>query len=323
MARLSILIPCLMDQKQLEGTLESVLTSRPADVDVIVVDRTGYEDPYGLDGEEISLVPQAKRASWISMLQAGIERCNSDVIHIVGSGLRATPDWVEAPLTWFNDQAIVAVAPILQTTSSELEPDDSIDYRVGIRAGRNGQRVEVELSSDALGREVHGQGVQGPLWNAAFFRREFLDDCLFYQSESTTSIWDLEIAAAISDLDLAFVIEPRSRLLQGSRAERLTGSNVQLGRAAQGMLAQDGQGQGARSWFAMLQDLMIGPLYPSRILQAVGRASERRSPSDFSTPLVERRDGGLADDWAAAPTLSLSQGSSHDEEQDQSYRRAA
>jgi hypothetical protein len=58
MPRISLLLPCLQADSAFEDTLASLLRTRPAGADVIVVHDGTYQDQYGLAGEVEYAVPQ-------------------------------------------------------------------------------------------------------------------------------------------------------------------------------------------------------------------------------------------------------------------------
>ena len=76
MARLTIILPALGSDTQLEETLVSVLQNRPDDSDVLVVHPGNYDDPYELAGE-VNFLPMPAGSGLLACLNAAIQGADS------------------------------------------------------------------------------------------------------------------------------------------------------------------------------------------------------------------------------------------------------
>lgn len=227
MARFTILVPCFSNERLLEQTLLSILSASPSDAEVVVVDRSGYRDPYGLGVSELRLVKAPARASLCDMLQLGFAEATAPIVHLIGSGLEVKSHWYEAALSWFDDDQIGCVAPACwekaDTISDEL-------VALGVRATRKGRRVEVETRGHEGIRECHGFGVLGPAWYAGFYRLEALEDQLAFQGQYGETYADIDAAMRLRNAGYASVVEPRAQLTQLDSCELLPESSFRQGR---------------------------------------------------------------------------------------------
>lgn len=276
MARLSILIPCLSDCGLLEKTLLSVLSAlsaRQDDTEVIVVDRTDYSDPYSLNGDEIRLVRAATRASLCDLVQLGLCQATGEVIHFLGCGMEVEADWYRPALSWFDDDRIGSVAPVYWEGETHATSPFSV---LGVRLSATLRRQRVRLASSEVKGESHGQGVLGPIWNAAFYRTELLREYEAFDGEYGDELADAEIACALHDEGWTCVVEPRSQLQCAMGCETPHVSAFHRGRFQQRFLFDHSDSPATASRKAILGDLFGGLVNPSRWVSCLGRIQEAR-----------------------------------------------
>lgn len=116
MPRISLLLPCLQADSAFEDTLASLLRTRPAEADVIVVHDGTYQDRYGLADEVDYAVASSRRL--IAFWNAGWEASTGDFLIWVRPGAQLDDGWELACLEAFNDPAVGAVGPVLQVQSA-------------------------------------------------------------------------------------------------------------------------------------------------------------------------------------------------------------
>lgn len=207
MPALSIIIPCLGDAAEFDGTLVSVLQHRPADCEVLVVHRLPYDDPYDL-GDEVRFL-HWPGASLVELLNAGIAEADGDVLHVIACGLEATDRWTVAAVAHFDDPEVAAVAPVV------FEADQQAIVSAGIRWTAGGTRREVtdpRVLSPGSGR-LRSQ-ILGPTLIAGFYRREVLAALDGFEAELGDELADVACCLALQALERITVVEPTSQLVQ-------------------------------------------------------------------------------------------------------------
>ncbi len=224
MPSLSIIIPCLGDAAEFDGTLVSVLQHRPADCEVIVVHRLPYDDPYDL-GDEVRFL-HWPGASLVELLNAAIAEAEGEVLHLVGCGLEATEGWTAAACAHFDDPEVSAVAPVV------FHADRQAIVSAGIRWTVGGARREVtdkRVLTPGSGR-LRAQ-IIGPTLKAAFYRREVLTALDGLETAMGDDLADVACALALQDLDRLNVVEPTAQLIQVVPPTLATSKSLSRGRA--------------------------------------------------------------------------------------------
>lgn len=110
MPTLSIVISAQGPAAALEQTLLSVLERRPADAEVLVVDHSGYADPYALAGE-VHFHPLEATATLWDGYRLGIALARSPVVHLLAAGVEVADDWTQPALDLLRQPQIGLVAP--------------------------------------------------------------------------------------------------------------------------------------------------------------------------------------------------------------------
>lgn len=228
--RLSIIIPAIGSQQQLEDTLVSVLSNRPGDCEVIVVYPGEYGDPYNLR-DEVRFVEMSSQATRLGMANVGMDASRGEIMHLLAPGIEVVEGWTEAPLCRFaEDESVGLVSPLLVSTSN---PPTVVSAGVQYRAG-GGRRLSGAGSRIAK-RAGHRIRVDGPTMNAAFYRKSALFKTGGFDALVGETLADIDLALSLRADNYVCVFEPACRLatksdvpadepggfLQGRYAERL------------------------------------------------------------------------------------------------------
>jgi hypothetical protein len=198
---LSIIIPATADVPSLETTLVSVLENRPRQCEVVVALAHAYDDPYALAGE-VRFIDAGPGATWTECVSAALAQTAGEVVHVLASGARVEPEWVEAAQARFRNARVAAVAPLVVRAG---EPAHGA--LVGVALSRGGQRRLVQVGPNRPA--VHA--AVGPLNMAAFYRRAALNR-LGPLSAAVDAAADVDVAAGLARLGFLAAFEPRSRV---------------------------------------------------------------------------------------------------------------
>jgi hypothetical protein len=167
--KLAIIVPADGSQADLDNTLLTVLENRPNDCQVVVPHPLEYRDPYELS-DEVLFVPHESR-NLAALINAGVRGSKSEIVHILLSGMAASPGWAEAALRQFDRQPdLAAVAPAVCRPH-----EDEFPSIAGIRYGRGGGKHPVAIDRQPQGPLNGAAAVDGPLLQAMFIRRRILD----------------------------------------------------------------------------------------------------------------------------------------------------
>lgn len=116
--RLSIVIPHSTTVEVLEQTLLSVLSNRPRDCEVLVVQVRPYADPYQL-ADEVHFL-EALGAGLLEAINRGVQAAQAPIVQILLEGVEVASEWTKPALRHFGDRRVAAVAPgIFDATSPE------------------------------------------------------------------------------------------------------------------------------------------------------------------------------------------------------------
>lgn len=112
MTRLSIIIPAVGRQQQLDDTLLSVLENRPAGCEVLVIHSPAYRDPYGL-ADEVRFVASPADGCLSGMLNDGVRAARAEVVHWMHPGVGASAGWTDGPLAQLANPRVGLLSPPL------------------------------------------------------------------------------------------------------------------------------------------------------------------------------------------------------------------
>ncbi len=109
--RVSIIVPLRRDEKLFEETLLSILENRVDGYEIVAVHNGTYSDPFDL-GDEVRFVV-ARSSNLVDLIRDAFPATHGSVVHVLGTGIRATPGWSTAAIDVFSDNNVAAVVPAL------------------------------------------------------------------------------------------------------------------------------------------------------------------------------------------------------------------
>ena len=225
MSRLSIVIPCLGDAAEFDGTLVSVLQNRPADCEVLVAHRQPYDDPYRLRGEVRFLHCQAH--SLVELLNGAIAEAAGEVLHVVGCGLEATENWAAAALSHFADPDVASVSPLVLARDRERVAAAGVRWTLG-----GARRVVTDSRLLAPGSGRLRAKIIAPTLVAGFYRRDVLVALGGFEAAMGAHA-DIAWGLALQGFGRLHVVEPASRLLQVQEPALAASAGFAHGRSAE------------------------------------------------------------------------------------------
>lgn len=203
--RFTIVITPFGGTNLLEETLVSVLQHRPAGCDVLVLDRDGYDDPYHIS-DEVTFLKLPKDTNLTRAIQAALNQCDTEILHVLGRGVHVGEDWAIPALGHFRDSRIACVAPLLMRT----EPKDKI-VACGISYDRAGVRRLGHRGKKLPNRPLTVAQSLGPCLLAGFYRngalRQLFDSGMI-GPRLPDILLDLEIALWLRKQGCKGVFEP-------------------------------------------------------------------------------------------------------------------
>lgn len=110
MTSLSIVIPAIGTQTEVDQTLLSVLENRPHDCEILLVHPEEYVDPYDL-ADEVQLHASSHQ-EMIPLFNEGLGKAQGEFIHLLRPGVQVEHGWCDAVLDLFaDDGSLGAVTP--------------------------------------------------------------------------------------------------------------------------------------------------------------------------------------------------------------------
>lgn len=164
MTRLTIIVPSAGDPVAFENTLASILQNRPVDCDVVVAQRSPYDDPYELSGEvEFPVYGGARDV--VELANAALADADSEFVHLLQCGIEVEEEWWTAAAPAFDDEEVVAVAPLWHRGG------DHHDYVLGEQWSRRGRRRIVRRRRAVVRQRDR---ILFPTFAAGFYRTDWL-----------------------------------------------------------------------------------------------------------------------------------------------------
>ena len=208
MYKIAFIVPAVGCQETLDETLVSILENRPGDCQVLVPHAANYHDPYNLQ-DEVRFVEHAS-SDLASLLNAGLEASEADLVQIVCPGVVVCEGWTDAVLERFaHDASLMCVSPAVWQTE---RPDRLLS--VGLRSARSGRRAAVGRNRTAEAAErLQGAGrltVDGPLLHAGFYRRQLFAEIGGFNAQFGPQCLDMELAARLRDAQMRCEVELQS-----------------------------------------------------------------------------------------------------------------
>jgi GT2 family glycosyltransferase len=201
--RLSIIIPVLGNPTLLDDTLVSVLESRPAKCEIIVVHTEPYDDPYDLAGE-VRFLKARRRAGLAGCINLGLAASEAPVVHVLACGVEVSAGWADAALRHFRDPQVAAVAPVvLHRNDRQTVVSAGLGYRTEGTVWRLGQsRAAAEAGKDA-------DHFRGPDTLAAFYRKSALEAVGGFPRWATATLAGIDVALALWHAGFRSASEPQ------------------------------------------------------------------------------------------------------------------
>ena len=131
MPRLSLLVPFVRDPQALEATLLSVLEVRSDDVELLIVHRGEYDDPYGLDGDEATLVETSAKATLAQQLNLATKAASGRIVQVLMPGTVLQPEWADGALEAFEDSDVDVVSLGIRS-ANQSEPTYGFDAQAEV-----------------------------------------------------------------------------------------------------------------------------------------------------------------------------------------------
>lgn len=212
MPRLSILIPLLDDTSRFEDSLASVLQNRPSKCEVVVVDSTRYEDPYDLRGE-VRFVAVEPGTGLIDAINAGFRAAKGRVVNLLQPGVVVRDGWTRPALSWFDEQQMAAVAPVVFDAS-----DESRVVSAGVAYSRTGRRIVhlAAASADRLARSP--KAPLAPTLSFGFYRRSVVNAVGGFCRSAGATHADVDMGLTSQALGLRCGLEPESAAVMNPEA---------------------------------------------------------------------------------------------------------
>src|SRR5215468_10269634 len=116
MSSLSIVIPSHKRADLLRLCLASVARFAPPATEVIVVDDGSPGAAVSRAAEEfagVNVVRRARAGGFCAAANAGIAAATAPVVELLNDDAEVTAGWADAALTWFADDRVAAVAPLV------------------------------------------------------------------------------------------------------------------------------------------------------------------------------------------------------------------
>lgn len=276
MTNLTIIVPHVGSDKQLESTLVSVLENVPANSEILVVHDGSYEDQYDL-GEEVrflEVTPQrssrrAGRKNLGLFLDVALSETNSEVIHIIGEGIQASPCWSDASMDRFEDPYVGSTCPVILKN----RVDDQVEI-VGVRVDSFLRRREVG-ANQRFSDNMRNLELIGPTTMGSFYRTSALRQIGSLTRLSSSNL-DVEINLALQRIGFETTVEVDSLLVADQDESGKPFSEIQLGADSQRTIwkfaALDGVPKSILMSIAAIGiDVLCAPLNMNRLMTAVGR----------------------------------------------------
>lgn len=227
MPRLSIVIATQGPAASLERSLLSVLENRPDDCEVVVVDASGYQDPYHL-ADEVQFIPTAPQTPLPDAINLGIQASRGWIVHTLACGSEVNRGWCEPVFPHFVDPQTASVAPLaLDLQQPERVFAAGLAPYVGGKAARRGARQR--LTADLLrAAEVFGCSLV-----AGFHRRDIWQRLGGLEPLLGMRYADVDYALRLAAAGLKTVYEPAARVLMPSQTGAATETEFEQGLQAE------------------------------------------------------------------------------------------
>lgn len=163
--RLTIVVPFSGKTEVFESSLVSVLQHRPDDCEILVPHAGDYDDPFDL-GDEVTFV-NAGSSNLIHQVAESAERARGRIVHIVGDGHLATPNWSASALAEFELHETGWVIPVVRDAGGA-----KILHAGWKPSSTSACGMVAKGKTDITAKDV--RSVDGAFLCASFWRRDLL-----------------------------------------------------------------------------------------------------------------------------------------------------
>ncbi len=219
MPRLSIIVPHLHDDSGLELTLLSILENRESDFEVLLAHDGRYNDPYGLDQDEVILIESEQGASFSQQLNLAVASACSPIVQVLLPGSVVDPNWCDEALHLLQDRTVTAVClPVVDVTTNELY------------LGLSGESLPHRRVTDSA------DVVAAPLLCGGVFRKRMLKSIGGWLEPCTREIAEVEFALLASAMEFEIEAAEEVTVHASKRVAAGHEAGYEIGRAC-GQLA--------------------------------------------------------------------------------------
>lgn len=211
--RLSLIVPFQRDESALETTLVSILESRSAADELIIVHAGNFDDPYELGRDEAVILETDHNTPIAEQLNLAARTACSPLLQVVLPGTTVEPGWADEPIDLLRNDSIHAVALACRDSES-----GQIEYGLD-RSQMPHRRGAASPAS-----------VGGPSLDAMIVRRRSLLKLGGWSPAVSPGLMDLELSLLMQTLHLDFAVEQESRLSRHRCVSPMNTASFDLGK---------------------------------------------------------------------------------------------
>ncbi len=257
MPRLSIIVPYLHDDSDLELTLLSILENRESDFEILIAHNGRYSDPYKLDQDEAILIASEADASFSEQLNLAVASACSPIVQVLLPGSVVDSRWCEESLYLLNEKTVSAVCqPVGDVASNDVYfglSGDSLPHR---RIARS------------------EQSVASPFLCGGVFRKRMLKNVSGWFEPCQREVAEVEFALLVSALEIEIAVACDVTIRAPKRTAVGNEAGYEIGRAcgqfACAYAAIEGSGVVIDSLARRLGHLASGLMSPKTVAERLG-----------------------------------------------------
>ena len=126
--KLTIVIPSHNRADLLDHCLRSVYQYRPESTNILVVDDASPGGAVGIVARQypgVGVVRTDRRVGFARAANLGVDHANTPIVQLLNDDTEVTPGWADMVRPWFDDETVVAVAPLVL----QLDPSRAVTGR--------------------------------------------------------------------------------------------------------------------------------------------------------------------------------------------------